>query len=359
MRASLALPSLALLAATTAACGEEFPPYNRLESARVLAISAEPSMPAPGETTTLRAFVYVPQVGAGLDVPGVTYTWSWCPFPSPDNTACILKSEELVMAAAQAGVTIVLPPSDLGQEPTAKFAHSISAEVLDGFCNPRNEAGASPLAQAFKPDCEGGFPVQIRMVAKFAGSAGTAGDAGAPADGGASADAGVVVPPDEIESVRTIRLRFKPEHQPNISPYIEGLSAVVGDETFPIGLQPVAVLPRDEETVINAAVPMTTIELYNGIRPLDLMPGVVKERLNISWFVESGGTDDNPTGFNQDKDGDEAKDLASFKFTVRNKWTPAKTKDYPKSVARLIVIIRDNRGGVGWRDGFVNLGPTP
>ena len=33
--------------------------------------------------------------------------------------------------------------------------------------------------------------------------------------------------------------------------------------------------------------------------------------------------------------------------------------DYAATTARLIVVIRDNRGGVGWRGGIVNLGATP
>jgi hypothetical protein len=44
---------------------------------------------------------------------------------------------------------------------------------------------------------------------------------------------------------------------------------------------------------------------------------------------------------------------------LTNKWEPASTKDYPRDTARVVVVIRDHRGGVGWRSAIVRLGETP
>ena len=64
------------LAAGLAGCGEDFDPFNRLTSLRVLAIKAEPAQPRPGRDHHA--------VGAGLHAAGamgdagpapVTYQW--------------------------------------------------------------------------------------------------------------------------------------------------------------------------------------------------------------------------------------------------------------------------------------------
>ncbi|HEY0705798.1 MAG TPA: hypothetical protein VGG33_03330, partial [Polyangia bacterium] len=267
MRASL-VAALVLTSALAAGCGEDFPPYNRLTTARVLAISAEPSMPGPGETSTLRAFTYIPEVGAGFELPGVTYSWSWCPFPSVDGTTCDVTPEQIAMLA-QAGIT--LPPLDLGQGTTAQFTHSIPAAALAQLC--ATGPGGQPIF-----DCLGGFPIQIRVKTTFAGP--TVSPSGT----------------DEILTVATVRLRFSDKHLPNVSPIFEGLQAerpIKGavtepkTEIFPIGVEPAAVLPRDEETVIRALIPESSIELFNG-RNNNQVELPIRETLQLSWFVESG-----------------------------------------------------------------------
>ena len=50
-----------LLALASGCAGEEFDPFNRLTSLRVLAIKSEPVAPAPGEVTTLSSLLYVPE----------------------------------------------------------------------------------------------------------------------------------------------------------------------------------------------------------------------------------------------------------------------------------------------------------
>ena len=308
------LAGLAIAAALAGAgCGPSLDPYNRLTSLRVLAIASDPPQPAPGETTTLSALIYLPELGAGEGLPGVSYAWSWCPVPgNPDNGyQCTVTPAELAMLSS-AGVA--LPPLDLGTGTTAKLAHTVNPAALAELCKG---------VPGIPANCDGGFPVEVRLTVKTA--------------------------VDQIVSVTQVRLRLDGNDPPNLAPPIEGLVAVVGGAEVPIGVEPAVTLPRDAVTVIKAKVPASAIESYQGIDD-NLQPARVQERLTFTWFVESGDTDSQRTEFATG---------VSFDRALRNKWTPALSKDYPKSESRLVVVARDNRGGVSWHDGIVRLEPTP
>jgi hypothetical protein len=305
---------MSFVSAIGAGCGNDFDPYNRINSLRVLAIRSEPPAPGPGETTTLSALVFTPVEGTP-----VTYSWSWCPFAGPANAgyACQVTPEQ---AAMLAGAGVTLPGFDLGTGPTAQLANAIDPAILARLC--AGQPGVPEL-----PDCEGGFPVQVRLVVGGGG--------------------------DSITSVRQLRLRFDPATPPNTNPHIDGLAATIGGADMPIGDLPALTLPRDEETVIKVQVPIEVSEMYRGKDDDDQIADV-RERLIFSWFVESGDTDNPQTSFIQTKTTMIPLDRAS-----RAKWTPGKTKDYPATTSRLIVVLRDNRGGVAWRSGIVTLGATP
>jgi hypothetical protein len=308
------LMCFSVLAAGLIGCGEEFDPYNRLVELRVLAIKAEPPAPALGESTVLTPLVYTPE-GQGP----VTFSWSWCPVPGAANDGypCQVKEEDLREVAAAAGLP---PPSfDLGTGPTATLTHVLPPALLQQIC-----ADTPGLPRLVDTDCRGGFPVQILLRAKSA--------------------------TDELISVRTVRLRYAPDQEPNANPFIDGLTVRLDDMDLPLTDTPVHTLPRAEDTTIKAQVPLTVLEMYNG-RDADLNPVRTEEQLTLSWFVESGDTDSARTRF--------ARDGFRPEKAFENKWSPDRVKDYSKDTARLIVVVRDDRGGVGWRSAAVKLEATP
>ena len=77
----------------------------------------------------------------------------------------------------------------------------------------------------------------------------------------------------------------------------------------------------------------------------------MQEALNLSWFVESGNVEAPITGYRAN--------LTVLADALKNKWVPGRTEDYAPDTARLFVVIRDNRGGVGWTGGAIKLGATP
>jgi hypothetical protein len=109
-------------------------------------------------------------------------------------------------------------------------------------------------------------------------------------------------------------------------------------------------LPRDVQTPIEATVPDGAAETYAGLDDNGL-PATLRERLFLTWFIESGDTEHARTSFIDGR--------TPFEDLVKNRWTPSLKKDYAPNTSRLFVVIHDSRGGVWWKDGIVNLESAP
>jgi hypothetical protein len=309
---------LMLVAAAGIGCGEDFDPYNRLNSLRVLAIASEPVAPAPSETTTLTPLVYTKQ-----DEPVLTYAWSWCPLSigADDSETCPIDEAQFGAVAAESGVAA--PAYDLGSEPTASFTHVFAPELLEAFCS-ESFQGRSIL------DCEHGFPVQVKLI--------------------------VTTQAETLVSVRTLHLGLA-DTSPNANPVIDGISIEPPDEQeqrLPDDAEspepPQIMVPRSTETLTRAEVSPAAAEVYAG-QDEDGENVTKRERLVFTWFVESGETDSVRTSFVPDR--------LPLPEALENLWKPAAVEDYPAATARLVVVVRDDRGGVGWRSGRVLLSEAP
>jgi hypothetical protein len=307
-RAAALLVLTSGLATGLAACSGDFDPFNRVTELRVLAVQSEPPAPAPEQTTVLTPLVYTPPGEAVT-----SYAWSWCPFA--DNTGtCLLSEAELRAAAGEAGAAI--PPYDLGSGPTASLPHTIPVALLDALCD------ATPTQPAVV-DCEGGFPVTIRVA--------------------------IATATTTVVTIRTLRLR-RPGDPDNTNPVIDGILVIDGSGEHPVDDTPTVTLPRLVETELRAQVRPEMAESYPGF-DLDDRPITARERLVFTWFVESGDTDAERTGF---IDG-----IEPLEDAVGNLWEPADVVDYPRDTARLLLVIRDSREGVSWRSATVSLGGAP
>ena len=300
-------------------CTQEFPPFNRLDSLRVLGIRSEPAAPLPGESAIITPLVFTPVA----DDPSLTYQWSWCPAPGPAGSGyeCLLKEAEL---AALLGPDIVVPSFDLGTAPTAMLPNALPPELLGAICG-----GASPNVP--RPNCAGGFPVQVSLTVKT--------------------DA------EEVKAVVTARWRFDPEvHAPNANPVVDGLTATLpgGEPQFIPPADMLAddtiTLPRKVGTSIKALAMEEASEGYRGLDDDD-QPADLRERLFITWFIETGGTDNTRTSYLPER--------TPFETMLHNIWSPQESRLYAPNQARIYVVLHDNRGGVGWRSGIVHLEPTP
>ena len=303
---------IAAVALALAGCGEDFVPFNRLVSLRVLAIQSEPVAPLTGEMAALTPLVYTPP---GAEA--VSYQWSWCPFPggANDGYPCLVSEQEVRELAGAAADSI--PPFDLGREPTALFDNSIEPDLLELLCE-----GTTQVPSLVS--CQGGFPVQLRLTVR-------AGD-------------------QEVVTVRTLRLRFDPDSEPNQNPAIDGLAALVGDREVELEDEPAVELPRGEETTIRARVDDAAAEPYTDSDDAG-NPIAARERLIFTWFIESGDTSSERTVFI-----DDAVPLADASEV---EWEPAREDDFPGEVSAFILVLRDDREGVSWRQVSAGLEDSP
>lgn len=304
-RIPIAIVTIALLAG----CGEGFDPASRLTSLRVLAVQSEPVAPLTGETTTLTPLVH-PSSDAT-----VAYAWSWCPFTGPagEGYPCLVAEDEL--AALGAGE---FPPYDLGSGETASFENTLEPGVLEAAC----QGGEDQPALI---DCLGGFPVTIKLTV-------TAGD-------------------ERVDAVRELRLRFRDEDEANANPTIDGLVAELDDGDAAIDEAGSVTLRRREERVIRAEVPEDVVEPYTGEDDAG-EPEDRRERIVLSWFVETGALRYEQTSYVPDV-------VPELAVALKNEWEPDPDLDFEADVSALVVVVRDDRNGVAWTRGVVTLGDPP
>ena len=299
------------------ACSSDFAPYSDLDRLRILAVQSEPATPLPGETAVLSVLAFAP---AG-EVPA--FHWSWCPVVArADQTyACPLdqpEAERIFAPFLDPAGSQVLPSLDLGSAPMAALNNPFSLATLAGLC----ADGINSPGYSQSIDCEGGYPSMVTVDVTTASS---------------TLRAGFVV-------------RF-----PSSSP------PVLNRNPSPSGLF-VAGVPLDDAAAKVVVAPSQTVDMQAvfpsdaaELRPIPAAegpPGQRLERLTASWFADRGRIDTDRTVF---IDGTVSLDQAA-----RNRWTAPAAEDWPSdNVVRFMVVLRDDRGGVGWivRQALVEKAP--
>lgn len=292
-----------------AGCAEDFEPFSRLTKLRVLALRAAPVNPAFGETTVLDALVYHPSRATPA------FSWSWCPLlgDSSDGYRCPLAEAELAPFVAALGATEPPAPLRLGSLPAQPWKNVFPAASLASLCE-RGLAGQ-------RPDCTLGFPVRISVTVTVAAAQQTA--------------------------TTVIRLPIVEGEVSNQNPGFETDAPLVAEaEAGTVrALDGSLELPRLVETAIEARVAAAQAETYrrNGDE--------LRERLVLSWFVETGDLRDDRTSF--------IAGVNELQEALVNRWKPGAVQDYPQAASRCIVVLRDDRGGIGWVEGSAGLEPAP
>jgi hypothetical protein len=314
------LPLVAFFTLIVLGCGPTFDPVARLTKLRVLALHAEPLNPQLGELVVLEPLIYAPPEIA--DQP-VTYSWSWCPYiGSPnDGYVCPLDDASLEALGAEVGVSDI-PALALGTDRTTTFRNPFPSTVLAALCDQGFELIPS--------ECDGGFPIRIKFT--------------------------VAVGETRQTATTLIRLPTAEGVPPNANPAFDAagplLTALVNGVEQPIDDQGAVTAPRLKETKLRAHVADSESESYVG-RDENGDPAVLRESLTLSWYVETGdvAADAFHTGY--------FPGTTQMEQFLSNTWTPEQKADYPRDEARIIVVLRDNRGGVTWTSGIVTLEPTP
>jgi hypothetical protein len=418
MRKNLFLASaLALLG-----CGDRnFNTPQLLNVPRVLAIQAEPPQPRVGTATTLQALVYVPPGDPG-ETATYSWKWCPLPTTSNNNYKCSIEQTGFDQLYASLGLGVA-PSFDLGTGKTTTLVNPFPAFVLAGLCNnafslfPGADAGAPTSSEADSGQansiCQAnglfGYPITIYLSVgptslgnldavytvnlptddtvpgnlnpivggiqatwKGAPDAGTTAvdtqlydasppeidagepaiDAGEPAidAGEAAIDAGEAVPSSPTDTAGVC-----------VNPSSSNADVLL-DDAFS------TTVPRDKRIQLHLQLPCESSEVLppsqaDAIYAAAQDPTLTKrltERLDAYWFTEAGGFggeggEGSPTGFLGFPD-----DIDSpFSGATDNKWTLPIREDYKGDTARLIVVVRDSRGGVTWTTGSASLEPKP
>ncbi|MEP6652129.1 MAG: hypothetical protein ABJA82_02155 [Myxococcales bacterium] len=292
----------------------------RLTKLRVLALRAEPINPQRGELVALESLIYAPP---GIADQRFTFSWSWCPYVgSPnDGYVCPLDDASLQALGAEMGVGDI-PALTLGTDRTATFRNPFPSTVLTALC----DRGFEPIPS----ECDGGFPIRIKFT--------------------------VAVGDTRQTATTLIRLPTAEGVPPNANPAFDAsgppLTALINGVEEPIDDQGAVIVPRLKETKLRAHVADMESESYVG-RDENGNPAVLREGLALSWYVETGDVtaDAFHTGY--------FPGTTQIEQFLSNTWTPEQKADYPRDEARIIVVLRDNRGGVTWTSGLVGLETTP
>lgn len=342
MTRPLALTILFCLASV--ACESDISSASRLRRLRLLAVQAEPVSPRYGTSTTLRPLVYVP-VGEE-----VSYQWSWCPVPtsSDEGFACPLAQPDLDRLAADAGL-VGVPPLDLGAAESVELTNPFPPELLARLCAGDSTATALFLGgtTAGKPkrvySCAvATLPMQIMLTIR-----------------GSTTDTGVI----------SLRLPTDQTTLGNQNPIITGLNVLVPEPAQTLDEAGTVVVPRDTKVKLLAGVDPAQAETYVDwqIGPDNLylkdgtgqlLLGPTSEQLYLNWYSQGGGFETRKTGWNArvlDADGEPV----PFQSAIENDWTTPDREDFPDAPSTLLVVVRDNRGGVAWTRALARLAETP
>jgi len=340
-------PVMVGVALALVACSRsDFNTPTLLNKPRILAIKADPAQPALGASTTLSALVYQPppsaDAGAGADAGiGVTgYSWSWCPLAtsSADGFACPIGSDAANQLFADLGI-VDAPPLDLGTGETAIFRNPFPSALLANLCVYGLPATAGAPGAKFACTIAG-FPITIYLVVH------------ATVDG----------KPADLPAVFFVYLPINDAIPANLNPVVNGID-IFQHRLDQAGTQ---------EVPLNSAVPVelemqaSSAEILHDpnevLPPPDpknpiLGPNIAPyEQLTISWYAECG--DFGANGLGGDRTGylgDPNNLNSQFGTALQNTWNIPKTEGCPIDYARMIVVVRDNRGGVTWTSGVAHV----
>lgn len=326
------------------ACDNEISSSSRLRRSRLLAVQAEPPNPAFGQTTHLRPLVYLP---AGQSV---TYEWSWCPVPtsSDDGYRCPVDQAALDLLAAQTGL-VGIPPLALGTTETIEFTNPFPPALLASLC-----AGDSSTTNLFFANTTADkgrrvFPctpatlsVQIMLTIR-----------------GSITESGAL----------SLRLPSDESTPGNSNPVVSGINALLPDASGLLDDVGSVLVARNVKVRLRAQVDEAQSETYLDRQVGDnddfvrdshgqLVLAPTRERLRLTWFSEAGGFVDSATEWGPG-DLDSKGQPLLFSSAIENDWSTPKIEDDPASSSLVLVVVRDNRGGVSWAQGRATLGETP
>ena len=321
-RAERALVLIVLVANASACRPTLDDEVSRVDGPRVLAVTAEPPEAKPGEVVALRALYTDGSASSSASA----LTYSFC-----------LARRGLAEPTAIADACIEDEPgarSPLGVGAVASGALPGDACRLFGPERPIGKPG-EPAGRPVDPDGTGGYyqpgilttPAGERAIFEVRVRCGLAG------------------------ATQAVVADLERRYRPNANPVVEGLFIVRADGATELVPEGGTVAMRPSELVtVRAAGPACTgdapcggAESYVAYEPLARIVEQRRESIRASWLAAGGH-------FREPRTGRGESDLADDTETTFS--APAEARELPAWV-----VLRDARGGVGWRSFRVRVAP--
>lgn len=319
---SLRMGALLLTALAVTGCKPDLDDtLSLIDGPRVLAIVSDPPEAAPGAPVTYRALFVG---GEGDDSSNLS--WAHCadrkPLAElgPVSPRCFDSDAVWIRALGTGREVRGNLPSD--------GCRNFGPEV------PQATAG-EPTGRPVDPDSTGGFyqPVVLTLDDELMGLTHSIGQT--------RLSCGIAgVTPDILKE-------FNNRHVSNSNPAISGLlvDGVRWKEGDPIGETHLVTPGQTVDLRVFwdecESAPCTGAEPYVHFDPISRTLVETRESIRIAWYTEAGQ-------FGEERSGRAPDDLRSFSA---NTWTAPQAE----GATRLWVVIRDDRGGVGWAEYIVEV----
>ena len=285
---------------------------SRVSSARFLAVRAEPAEGAPLGQVTFTA-LYVDESGERADA---SIDWAFCddrkPLAElgPVSPRCLQRSADFFEPIG-VGTTVA---GALPQQACRQFGPDVPETT-------GNDSAGRPV----DPDSTGGYYQPMRLV-----TASTAGDV----LGLGLARITCGVPGASSDQLADLKQR----NHPNTNTALDDVAVVGGvslDKTSTVSAGQRITLSATWAACADGAPACTGAEHYANYDTATQTVNARTEAIRVSWFATDGTFDDDRTGVEEGV-------AASFS---NNAWTAPSA---PGTV-HMWIVIRDDRGGVGWK----------
>jgi hypothetical protein len=300
--------------------------FSELDRLRVLAVRSEPADLLVGDVATLSALTFEPEQRE------LEYAWSWCPSRRDiaDGGGCRIEEAELQRAWDTLDTGRELPAYDLGTSREAELAHVFSADVLSPLCAALSagEADAEQAALSCLLELEVSVSLSVRS-----------------ADAEVTAVKRLVLLGEDIDAT---------ERNQNPAPTGELLVRDIREDRL---LEDGDTLAADHEYALSLVLDESTSEPFLP----SALPGAElgerrRETLVMSWFVTEGsfpsdglfGDGDGPIAGGEGERTTFVDGQSDFSALLGNEWRLPRRLE--SSEATLVLVLRDERGGVGWAE---------
>lgn len=319
-------------------------PNQLTTTMRILAIGSTPAEIPLGESAEVSALVFAPDSTLCGDPADISYKWSWCPVRGGEDEGfeCAISAEEAQALWQQFGGEGEFPTYDLGEGATAELTNVVG-NIAEAICAENVAEGGESSDFAFQA-CLESLQASVRLETRYCGQ--------------------------EAVAIKSLSLLGEdkssdPEFVPNENPTFTGSllfrSVSSGDE-LPEG----APLKSGDTYWMNLEIEETECEsdepgancLAEWFIPestLGLAEEARRETLVMSWYMTKGHTF--PETLNgEDYVPDTGSNLGQQTFYVHGVEAIEGmltnlldlSKERPGD-AEVLVVLRDERGGVAWR----------